>query len=310
MLAAAAVSFAVGLGAAVLLHAVGGLGGAALILVGAGLLVGARAIRARALSAPAPQPLPVTPAPQPLPVMPAPVMSRPAGGGAPMSESPPPRIAPPGADLVVATVVHTDAELHAMLGDKPPCWRYAAFVSVLVQRRDAVRSRLLDARTGFARPGTETVHGTLQAGLFFTDRFEELWRFIDQIDDFMLSPAFREIFGGAFDEDTADAAGIVQAAHRLMDYHDGLLSLCERCRAVTVPAECRDLQRDFGLLTALPLEGFERFIGDFTERVAEMGDVARFATGNVELDPVELGVRDYGDLLATVSRQLRRFTTA
>ena len=300
MLAAAAVSFAVGLGAAVLLHAVGGLGGAALILVGAGLLVGARAIRARALSAPAPQPLPVTPAP---------VMPRPAGGG-PMSESAPPRIAPPGADLVVATVVHTDAELHAMLGDKPPCWRYAAFVSVLVQRRDAVRSRLLDARTGFARPGTETVHGTLQAGLFFTDRFEELSRFIDQIDDFMLSPAFREIFGGAFDEDTADAAGIVQAAHRLMDYHDGLLSLCERCRAVTVPAECRDLQRDFGLLTALPLEGFERFIGDFTERVAEMGDVARFATGNVELDPVELGVQDYGDLLATVSRQLRRFTTA
>lgn len=300
MLAAAAVSFAVGLGAAVLLHAVGGLGGAALILVGAGLLVGARAIRARARGAPAPQPLPV---------MPAPVMPRPAGGG-PMSESAPPRIAPPGADLVVATVVHTDAELHAMLGDKPPCWRYAAFVSVLVQRRDAVRSRLLDARTGFARPGTETVHGTLQAGLFFTDRFEELSRFIDQIDDFMLSPAFREIFGGAFDEDTADAAGIVQAAHRLMDYHDGLLSLCERCRAVTVPAECRDLQRDFGLLTALPLEGFERFIGDFTERVAEMGDVARFATGNVELDPVELGVRDYGDLLATVSRQLRRFTTA
>lgn len=314
-LAAGAASFAVGLGAAVLLYLAGRYGGPLTALVaGVGLVLGARAIYLR--MRPDPAPLPPQPSPPPAPSSreqpPKPRQERPAElprrPGVIDAEpiAPPPRISPPGPDLEVATVVHSAAELDAMLNDKPPCWRYAAFVSVLVQRRAAVRSRLLDARTGFARPGGEVLPSGLLAGLFFTERLEELSQFVNRIDDFMTSDAFRETFGGMFDEASADAAGIVQTANRLMDYHDGLLSLSERCRSVSVPAECRSLQRDFGLLTVLPLEGFATFIDDFTDRVAEMGDVARFATGNVVLDPVELGVRDGTGLLAKVSAQLRQ----
>lgn len=218
--------------------------------------------------------------------------------------SPMPTIIPPGDDLVVATVVHTPTEVTAMLTDKPPAWRYAVFVSILVQRRAAVQDRVLDARMGFARPTGETVGTDIEAGLFFTERLADLSRLIEQIDSFMLSPAFQGVFGDR--EENADADGIVHGAHRLMDHHDQMLALNERCRGVLVPWSCADLHREMGLLTVLPVEGFNTFIEDFTDRIDDAADVARYATGDVQLDPVEFSVNDDAEVLGSVSRRLQQ----
>ena len=218
--------------------------------------------------------------------------------------SPMPRIVPPGDDLVVATVVRTPSELTSMLTDKPPAWRYAAFVSILAQRRAVVAARIRDARMGFARPTGEITGTDIEAGLFFSDRLSDLSRLIGQIDGFMLSPAFQGVFGDR--EENADADGIVHAAERLMDYHDQMLALTERCRGVRVPWSCADLQRDMGLLTVIPVDGFETFIEDFTDRIAESADVARYATGDVQLDPVMFSVVDDDDLLGRVSTRLQQ----
>ena len=218
--------------------------------------------------------------------------------------SPMPRIVPPGDDLVVATVVHTPSELTSMLADKPPAWRYAAFISILAQRRAVVAARIRDARMGFARPTGEITGTDVEAGLFFSDRLSDLSRLIGQIDGFMLSPAFQGVFGDR--EENADADGIVHAAERLMDYHDQMLALTERCRGVRVPWSCADLQRDMGLLTVIPVDGFETFIEDFTDRIAESADVARYATGDVQLDPVMFSVVDDDDLLGRVSTRLQQ----
>ena len=218
--------------------------------------------------------------------------------------SPMPRIVPPGDDLVVATVVHTHSELTSMLADKPPAWRYAAFVSILAQRRAVVAARIRDARMGFARPTGEITGTDIEAGLFFSERLSDLSRLIGQIDGFMLSPAFQGVFGDR--EENADADGIVHAAERLMDYHDQMLALTERCRGVRVPWSCADLQRDMGLLTVIPVDGFETFIEDFTDRIAESADVARYATGDVQLDPVMFSVVDDDDLLGRVSTRLQQ----
>ena len=219
-------------------------------------------------------------------------------------------ISPPGDQIEVATVVRTAGELATMLTNKPPCWRYASFVSTVVQRRDAVADRVRDARMGFSRPTGETLRTDAEAGLFFTERLADLSELIGQIDGFMLSPAFQQAFGDAHDENSADAEAIAHAANRLMDYHDSLLSLSERSRGVRVPHGCVDLQRDFGLLTVLPIEGFTTFIEDFTDRVAEMGDVARYATGDVQLDNVELGVTCDDALLGRVSNRLQQLAHA
>ncbi len=224
----------------------------------------------------------------------------------------PARPGPPGPDLPVAEVVLTEADLTTLLADRLPNWRYAAFVSVLVQRRAAVGARLRDARMGFYAAGADrtgpalSTHG--ETGLFFTERLSELSDLIGQIDAFMLSVAFQQVFGDPHDGDSADAEGILHAARRLMDYHDRLLSLSEQCRAVRVPFDCRDLQRDFGLLAAVPLDAFATFIDVFALRVVEMGDVARYATGDVQLDTVELRVTDDNGIVERVSARLQQIS--
>ena len=225
-------------------------------------------------------------------VLPAPVLPRPSV----------PRPAPE--DIEVAGVAYTQAELDAVLTKKPQCWRYAAFVSVLVQRRAAVAARLRDARLGFAEPSGETASTGFVVAHFFADRMGELSEIVEQVDDFMLSPAFGEVFGDPHDGDFADAEGIVHTANRLMDYHDRLLALSERCRSVTVPHSYAELQRDAGLLMVIPLEGYTTFIDDFVGRVAEMHDVARYASGDVQLDPVMLSITDDDELISRVGRQI------
>jgi len=225
-------------------------------------------------------------------VMPAPVLPRPSV----------PRPAPE--DIEVADVVYTRAELDTMLRQRPQCWRYAAFVSVLVQRRAAVAARLRDARLGFAEPSGESASTGFVVAHFFTDRMGELSEIVEQVDDFMLSPAFSEVFGDPHDGDSADADGIVHTANRLMDYHDRLLALSERCRSVTVPRRYAELQRDAGLLMVIPLEAYTTFIDDFVGRVLEMHDVARYAPGDMHLDPVMLSVTDDDELISRVGRQI------
>lgn len=215
---------------------------------------------------------------------------------------------PPGPDLPVAEIVHTEKELIALLADRLPSWRYAAFVSVLVQRRAAVIGRIRDARMGFAQPSGPVFRTDTEAAVFFAAQLSELGDLIGQIDDVMSSAAFQEVFGSPHDGDSADANGIVHAAHRLMDYHDRLLSLSERCRAVRVPHDCRELQRDFALLTAVPLNGFTAFIEEFSDRVSEMADVARYATGDVQLDPVQLRLSDDDEILQRISERLQEIS--
>jgi len=207
-------------------------------------------------------------------------------------------------DIEVADVAYTQAGLDAMLKQKPQCWRYAAFVSVLVQRRAAVGARLRDARLGFAEPSGETASTGFVVAHFFADRMGELSEIVEQVDDFMLTPAFSEVFGDPHDGDSADADGIIHTANRLMDYHDRLLALSERCRGVTVAHRYAELQRDAGLLMVIPLEGYTTFIDDFVGRVSEMHDVARYAPGDVQLDPVVLSITDDGELISRVGRQI------
>lgn len=230
-----------------------------------------------------------------------------------LSDSPPTgaRRSPPGPDLAVAEIVHTEAELTALLAARLPSWRYAAFVSVLVQRRAAVQSRLRDARMGYleaAEPSGPVLRTAAEAGLFFTERLGDLSDLIGQVDAFMLSAAFQEVFGDPHDGDSADAGGLLHAAHRLMDYHDRLLALSERCRAVRTPIDCRDLQRDFAVLTAVPLDGFTAFIDEFARRVDQMADVARYATGDVELEPVALSMDDDARVVERVSARLQQIS--
>jgi hypothetical protein len=204
-----------------------------------------------------------------------------------------------------AAVAYTAADLDALLAEKLPCWRWAAFASVLVQRRADVRSRLRDDQLGYGVPSGERADSGAQVGRFVLDRMDEMVVLVDQVEKFMLTPAFVGVFGDPGNESSADADGIVHTANRLMDYHERFLRLSERCRGLAAPSRYDGLLRDLAQLTDVPLAGYRTFIDDFVERVGEMPEMLHYAHGStVELDPVVLHMEVDDKLLKRITKQI------
>jgi hypothetical protein len=223
-----------------------------------------------------------------------------------VSPEPPPMSSDvPDEELEVAAVVTTPDGLTTLLAEKALGWRWAAFASVLVQRRATVQSRLRDCALGYATPTGMRAHGGIEVGRFVTGRMEDLSHLVDQVEAFMLTPAFMAVFGSRCDASTADADGIVHVANRLMDYHERFLELAERCRDFAAPSQYRDLMRAVRELMGRPLDAYHILIDDFVDRIAEMPELMRHAHGTVEADPVVLHMHVDDRLLQRISKQVR-----
>lgn len=211
----------------------------------------------------------------------------------------------PADDVAIAALANTAGELTTLLADRPPGWRWAAFASVLVQRRAAVRSRVRDVRLGYATPTGGYARSGLEVAQFVAARMDELVKLVAQTEAFMLTPAFMEVFGQHGDESTADAEGIVQVANRLMDYHQRFLTLAERCRDFDAPSQYSGLMRDCGQLMNIPLDGYDTFVDDFTDFIARMPEMMRYARGTIEADAISLHMSIDDQLLKRITRQVR-----
>ncbi|ORW66818.1 hypothetical protein [Mycolicibacter senuensis] len=205
----------------------------------------------------------------------------------------------------IAAVAYTPEGLDALLAERPACWRYAAFVSVLVQRYAALQSRLRDQQLGYAPTRGALIRTRFQLGQYLYDLLDEMLALINQVEELMLSPGFTRMFGEPTDETTADADAILHAAHRLMDLHERLLGLAERCRGVNAPGEHADVVRDCARVLDVPLEGYRRFIDEFVGRVGELPDVLPYARGTIQMDPVMLEMEDSDELLDAAVTGLR-----
>ncbi|MGE5697670.1 MAG: hypothetical protein ACM4D3_21270 [Candidatus Sericytochromatia bacterium] len=202
-------------------------------------------------------------------------------------------------------LARTSAELKTLVKEEKEGWRWVAFGSVLSQRQAAVRSRLRDCRLGYSARATARLNTGVEVASFVTARMDALLRLTDQVETFMLAPAFKEVFGEPGDESTADADGIIQVANRLMDYHERFLELAEQCLGVDVPTLYTDLMRDCSDLMRIPLDGYEDFIDDFLKRLREMAELAPYARGPFEVDPVLLSFDLDGRLLDIITRRLK-----
>lgn len=207
--------------------------------------------------------------------------------------------------IQAAAVAYTAGELAKLVEDKPPCWRWAAFASVLVQRRARLQARLRDSALGFAVPTNARLHTAAEVKYFVAERMDELSELLTQLESFMRAPAFAGMFGNPDDEDTADADGILHIANRLMDYLERLLQLSEVCRGVSAPSQYSDLMRDCARLTDVPLEGYRTFIDEFVVRVGEMAELLPYAKGTVAVDPVVLQIDLDDDLVARFMKRLK-----
>ena len=209
-----------------------------------------------------------------------------------------------------AAIACTPEDLATLLDEKLPYWRWVAFVSVLVQRRVELQSRLHDNQLGYGAPSGERAPGRAEVGRFVLDRIDELLTLVSQVESFMLTPAFVGAFGEPGDEGegSADADHILHAANRLMDYHERFLGLAERCRGLAAPSRYAGLVRDLAHLMDAPLAGYRKFINEFVERVGEMPALLHYGCGTVELDPVLLHIEADDKLLERISKQLNQIS--
>lgn len=209
-------------------------------------------------------------------------------------------------DPTVAAVAYTADDLATLIAERPACWRYAVFVSVLVQRRAKLQSRLRDQELGYAPRHSTRIHTGHQLAQYLIDLLEQLSAQVGQIEELMLSPGFTRMFGDPTDDDSADADAIVHAANRLMDIHEGLLRLAERCRGVDTLSEHAPVVRNCARVFDAPLDGYRVFIDEFVERVAAMPEMLRYARGLIEMDPIMLHVSDDDRLLGKAFKGLRK----
>jgi hypothetical protein len=131
-----------------------------------------------------------------------------------------------------------------------------------------------------------------------------------QMEQFMLSPAFKGAFGevGTDGDAGADAEAVSGIANRLMDYHETLLSQAEACLQTPVESDTMVFVQDAGALSLLPLVGYDRFISTMCARIGEAQDLLPYSSGGVlELDQVTLKVDMPDGLSERVVAHIKRF---
>jgi hypothetical protein len=188
----------------------------------------------------------------------------------------------------VAVIVPTPELLKQMLDEKPACWTWAAFASVVFQRWAAVEERKIMQvlgspvrPTGRLQTGPEVAH-------FVGRRMRAVDDVIAEVGAFLKAPGFTEAFGARDDEGTADAEAIVRAANQLGDYYERLLNLAEECRRYSLPGRYAELIRDCTRFMNQSLQDFGGFVNDVLERLEELQKRAMLGQPYVWLGPVPL----------------------
>ncbi|CAA0138293.1 Uncharacterised protein [Mycolicibacterium vanbaalenii] len=209
------------------------------------------------------------------------------------------KVAPsPEGDEPVATMATTTAELTALERDKPQAWEWALFTSILLQRRAPLLPRLRDSELGFTPGGGIRVHTGSEFARTLMRLIDEMLTSASQLDSFMAAPAFMAPFH------TSDAEAIKHVANRVMDYHERLLEISERCRELSVPSQYADVLADCARLLDVPLQSYREFIAELADVIESLPQVLEHATGVVNMGSVVMDL-DL-DEVQEGSRLLRR----
>jgi hypothetical protein len=222
----------------------------------------------------------------------------------------PTRLLPPDAKAAaIAAVATTKEALAQLIADKPRAWPWAAFTSVLVQRRNSVQTRLRAVVSGYQpRGGALPISGKAYAAVAF-EAMNGIVDLVRQLEQFMLSPAFKGAFGGGTDEGGADSDAIVSVAKRLMDYHNALLGHAETCLQTPVNSEAFVFVQDMAAFTLCPLVGYQQFITTMCVRIGEAQDLLPYTSEGdvIALDDVNLAIELPDGLIERLMAHIRRF---
>lgn len=205
----------------------------------------------------------------------------------------------------IAALATTAEELTALANDKPQGWEWALFTSVLMQRRAPLLPRLRDSELGFTPAATTRVQTGPRLAQRLLGLLDEMTTTVQQLESFMLAPAFMRCFGGSDEESTADADAIMHTANRLMDYHDRFLQLSEQCRGLSASSEYADVIRDCARLLETPLQGYREFIDELVGVIEALPRVLLHATGVINMGQIQLHMEADDRLMSRTFKRLR-----
>ena len=190
----------------------------------------------------------------------------------------------------LAAIARTDGEIAVLVRDKPPCWEQALFASVLLQRQAPLLPRLRDSELGFTPAHTIPVFSGPDLASRLYGLIDDMLLTAQQLESFTAAPAFMAAFGEPHDQSGADPAAIKHIANRLMDYHDRLLDISERCRELAPPSQYADVLADCARLLDTPLQSYREFITEYVEIIESLPRIFEHASGTVHLGAVVLDI--------------------
>lgn len=90
-----------------------------------------------------------------------------------------------------------------------------------------------------------------------------------------------------------------------MDFYDRILGFSERARGLAAPSGYADLLNNVAPLSDSGIYGYNRFIDEFVQRVAEMPAIVLAANGgDVQGEPIVLTFDSPTELIETIGEQM------
>lgn len=209
----------------------------------------------------------------------------------------------------IAHVATSQRALDRLVAEKPPAWSWAAFTSVLVQRRNALQARLRAVAGGYQVPLGADRMSAREYATVAHDAASAIVDIGSQAEKFMLSPAFTGAFGNLIDDIGPDADAVLSTAHRLMDYHAAFLEQAEIVLQTPVEGEAMTFVGDMGAFAISPLVGYDKMILEMCDRIGQAQELIPYANGGViQLDDVRVDITMQDGLMKKVLAHFARFT--
>jgi hypothetical protein len=202
----------------------------------------------------------------------------------------------------IAQITHDAAGLMDLLQRRPHSWQWAAFGSVLVQRRAALQGRIRDHHLGYANPTGERIADVSELYDLVRNSLRDVEQLGHQLRDLVITPAFMAAFGEP-NNLADDPEAIVHVANRVMDFYERHLQLAQRVRGVSAPADYINLLDSCARLSDMPLAGMDEFIDEYEKLVGQMPDLLIDAGEEVVVHPVTLKINVDGEVTGEVLRQ-------
>src|SRR5699024_2151265 len=98
-------------------------------------------------------------------------------------------------DPPFARIVDTAEDLAQLIREKPAFWQWAAFGSVLVQRKADLQREIHKHRIGYALPSGKRINDFNELCALVDDTLTEVERRTHALDRYLRSPAFTSVLG-------------------------------------------------------------------------------------------------------------------